>query len=72
MSAPIADPLGLVPWDSGTAEPDPRDTAVWQSNHDTWTRLVAAGLEERRGRAPEWYCALLDEIRGKNGLLWDG
>jgi hypothetical protein len=44
---------------------DPQDWAVWQANHDAWTKLIDAEMEHRAGRAPGWYRELLRTVDGR-------
>ena len=52
-------------------ESDRRDSAVWQAIHDDWSRFVNAELAARQGKAPEWYRALMADVRDKDGILTD-
>lgn len=51
---------------------DPNDWMVWMvwsHNHDEWTKRVSAELDHQRGRGPQWYRDLLDDIRDKDDWL---
>ena len=50
---------------------DPKDYAVWQDNHDTWTTLFDAAQAAVRNQAPDWYSRLMDEIRDKDDWVTD-
>lgn len=47
------------------AASDPKDYAIWETNHNNWTRLVNAEMEHRSDRTPGWYRELLDMIDGR-------
>jgi hypothetical protein len=44
---------------------DPQDWAIWQANHDAWTKLINAEMEHRAGRTPDWYRELLRLVDGR-------